>query len=229
MADASDDVEGPVGSSGAVATRADSPRPATRLRVGLLVDSTVQPRWRRQVVAEVASLADCELVLIVHARPGPDPASSGRAGLLYRLYERIDRSLFRRGPDALDEVDVADLIGDRASVEVALHAGDESFGEADLDRIRRFALDVVVCLGPEPRGARVPRLARHGAWAYRFEDPRGVRDVLRCRPSTVVSLDVLSTDKGGAGRSILRATLKTHRLSTRRHGDQLGRVSSSLG
>jgi hypothetical protein len=183
--------------------------------------------------------------LVIRVRPAREPepepvraaraAGRGRLRLLHRVYCWIDRLLFRRGSDALDAVDISDLIEHRPSVEVKLAAGEESFGEAELDRIRAYALDVVVCLGPEPNGNRVPRLARYGAWAYCFDDagtpggePTGVRTVLGGCPATVASLNVLAAKPGGAERAIYRATLKAHRLSARRHADHVGRVSSTF-
>ena len=215
----------------------DSPRTGCRLKVGLLLGTTGQPRWHRKVIADLATSADCELALIVMARPGSPLARSshGRRSWLYRIYRKIDRRLFRKGPDALDVVEVADLIEDCPAVEVKLRDGDESFEATDVERVSAYALDLILCLGPEPRGGRVARMARFGACAFRFggavsidgEFP-GVREVLGGLPATTASLNLLASDPGDEERPLYAATLKTDRLSSRRHVDHLGWVASEF-
>lgn len=216
----------------------DALRPSHPLRVGLL-SAKVQARWRHRVIAAVSASTDCELALVILIQPGTPPGQegrkAGRRGWIGRLYGAIDRRLFRRGPDALDEVDIEDLIRDRPSLEVRLDGGDESIGEVDEGRILAHDLDVLICLGPEPRGNRVARLARFGAWAYRFGEaeasvvePVGVREVLGCCPSTSVTLNLLGAGPDGEERVLYAATLKTDRLSARRHGDHIGGVASEF-
>ncbi len=215
------------------------PRPVLPpLRVALL-GTNIQPRWRRKIIAEVAASDDCQLILVIAGRPSTTPGRSGhpdsRRGPIGRLYRWADRLLFRRGPDALDLVDVGDLIGKLPALEVRFTDGGESIEEADVDRIRAYNPDVILCLGPEPRGRRVARLARFGVWAYRFGDagasgvePTGIGEVLGGRPSTTVSLNLIEAGPAGEERILYLATLKTHRLSACRHGDHLGGVASEF-
>ncbi len=216
----------------------EASRPGPPLRVALLA-AKAQPRWRRKVIAAVAASDDSELVLVIEGRPAPTPGRSGRPGVrrgrLDRLYRKIDRLLFRRGADAFEMVDVEDLIGKLPVLEVRFAEGVESIEEADADRIRAYSPDVILCLGPEPRGGRVARLARFGVWAYRFGDARasggepiGTGEVLGCRPSTTASLNLLEAGSAGEERVLHLATLKTDRLSACRHGNHIAGVASEF-
>ncbi len=218
--------------------RAEPDRSGQPLRIGLLA-ATVQPRWRLKVIDDVLASADCQLVLVLLARPSTRPGSSGRdgrrRGWLGRLYAAIDRRLFRKGPDALDEVEIVDHFRDRSLVEIRPAAGDGSIGADDAARIVVHDLDVLLCLGVEPSGDRVAGLARFGAWAYRFgeagpafAEPIGLLEVLGGRPSTPVSLNQICAGPDGEERVLYSATLKTDRLSCRRHGDHVGAVASSF-
>jgi hypothetical protein len=204
------------------------------LRVGLIA-TKFMTRWRRAVIVDVSATTDCVLALVILVQSdGPGPAA-GRRSWIGRLYGWVDRCLFRKGPDALDEVDVEDLIRDHPSLDIRLAAGDESIEELDVDRILAFELDVLLCLGPEPQGIRVARLARFGTWAYRFGElgesvvePVGFREVLGCRPSATVSLNLLGAGPAREERVLYSTRLKTNRISARRHGDHLGAVASTL-
>ena len=95
---------------------AAGPSPGGPLRVGILVDSLVQPRWRGRVVAEIASSPIAQLALVVELRPNrrrrPNRLRrliSEWRHLLYHLYRALDDRLFRGGPDALDETDISGL------------------------------------------------------------------------------------------------------------------------
>src|SRR5215213_5594067 len=77
------------------------------LRVGLIIDSVMQPRWVRKALEKVvaAGVSTFELVLKVPAE------KTTEGSLLYKFYNRMDRSVFAATPDALEMVSIEDLVG----------------------------------------------------------------------------------------------------------------------
>ena len=88
---------------------------ANPLRVGVMLDSLTVPAWIAHVLRQLAEAPFVELALVVlNAEPRP-PAprfarlrSPRRHHLLFQLYARVDRRVFRRDPDAFAEVAMAD-------------------------------------------------------------------------------------------------------------------------
>src|SRR5215208_4187558 len=73
------------------------------LRVGVIIDSLVQPRWVRRCVEKIVVSAVARVELVVKVEPRKNDGS-----LLYRLYNRIDSSLF--AAHALEPTTIEDLL-----------------------------------------------------------------------------------------------------------------------
>ena len=182
--------------------RSDAPAagspPGGPLRVGILVDSLVQPRWCGRVVAEIASSPIAQLALVVELRPNrrrrPNRLRrliSKWRHLLYHLYRALDDRLFRWGPDALDETDISGLTHACATIEVGPFegGGPVPLSDSEIKQIIICNIYVVICLGLEPRSEDAPRIARYGVWAFRHGNHpvgngeiAGVREVLEAQP-----------------------------------------------
>ena len=162
--------------------------PASRiLRVGLLLDSFVVPRWMRQVIAGIRDLPCARLELVVLNRR---PAPAARGGFLYRLYRRLDDRLFREEPDAFAPADVRDLLEGCPVVEVEpvpQGAGD-TLGAKDLACIGGHDLDVAVRLGFRTPTGGFARIARHGVWSHHHAEHGGLYEVLEAQPTTTALL-----------------------------------------
>src|SRR5436309_2508104 len=119
----------------------DKPAP---LRIGLIIDSFTQPRWVRQCLEKIyaAKVATFEAVVKV------PPAQRGEGPLLFKLYNRLDRSMFPATPDALEPVSIDELISILPVV-----ASDE---------LEKFNLDVLLNFGPTEWNARVAGSAKYG-------------------------------------------------------------------
>lgn len=128
----------------------DKPTP---LRIGIIIDSLVQPRWVRTSLEKIlaAGVSTFELVVKVpHVRNKDE-------SFLYKLYNRMDRSLFKVVPDASEPVAIDDLIGALPDL-----TADQ------LEKIRAFNLDVLINLGPTELNPKFAGLAKYGVWFYVF-------------------------------------------------------------
>ena len=135
------------------------------LRVGLIVDSFVQPRWVRRALEKVFALDIARVELVVKVEPRKKDGS-----LLYQFYNRIDSSLFKA--DALELVSVEDLFHGKNANE-------------------KTELDVLVNFASPDLNAEFADTARYGVWFYSFNDASGFDEVIRQIPVTVSSLKAL--------------------------------------
>jgi hypothetical protein len=139
------------------------------LRLGIIIDSFVQPRWVRRSLEKVLASGVAQIDLVVKVEP-----QNGRSGLLYNLYNRLDRSLFEA--DALEPVSVEDLLAPAKVVNDAAGA----------------SLDVLVNFSHPNLNARFAAAAKHGVWFYSFGDAPGFQEVAEGLPITHSSVRALT-------------------------------------
>src|SRR5215210_499355 len=156
------------------------------LRVGLIIDSFVQPRWVRKALEKVvaAAVSTFELVLKVPAEKATEES------LLYKLYNRMDRSVFAATPDALELVSIEDLVGSLPSSQ-----------SNEAEEINAFNLDVLINFAQTGWNSKFANLAKYGVWFYAFgtdeKAPPGFKEVLTHDPLTISSLRSLNRAAGG--------------------------------
>ena len=123
------------------------------LRVGVLIDSSVQPRWVRRVLEEIQSSRIAKVVLVVRRAASSQPPRS-RYRWVSWLYFRLDEWLFRPAVNAFELVGIDDLTHDAASIEVQPdeRQGSDHFSEADINAILRYQLDVALYFGSHVLG-----------------------------------------------------------------------------
>jgi hypothetical protein len=151
--------------------RAAAETPPAVLRVALLVDSPVLPRWKHRIIEEIRTCSVAEIAAVAQ-RAAPRPRRFRR--LLFDLYRRVDYRHFRgEGTDAFAPRDASELLADCPT--------------ADTDALADLDLDVVVCLGSwRPDGD----VARHGVWSLPDDSNIGVREVMEARPTTPSFLEI---------------------------------------
>src|SRR5689334_6360627 len=115
------------------------------LRIGVIIESVLQPRWVRKSLENALATNLCTLPLVVKVKP--QRTSSG--SLLYRLYDRMDRRLF---PTAATElVSVEDLFSEATVID-------------DVNRIAEFNLDLLINFAAAEWNQRVSKSAKNGVW-----------------------------------------------------------------
>lgn len=211
-----------------------------RLRVGLLVDSLVQPAWAAEIIRELAASEFAELALVIHnvgdptAPPKPVRRSLGaRARVWYRnrhalpftAYVRLDARRYapRRHPEA--PVDLAALLGDLPRVDVAPRMTKfcDYFPDPAADAIAEHRLDVALRFGFRILKGRALRVARYGVWSYHHGDnlvnrggPAGFWEVWAGETVTGAVLQQLTEDLDG-GCVISRMYARTETKSFARN------------
>ena len=213
----------------------DSAGEGRRLRVGLLVDSFVQPRWVRRVVEDIQNSSFAEIVLVVRNRAGA--AGAGRDGLhkklwankghlLYVAYTKLDGSLFKVRQDAFEKVGIDDLLPACAVIDVApvMTKHSDYFSEESVREIRAHDLDVALRFGFRILRGDALRIARHGVWSYHHGDgqvnrggPPGFWEVMQGTALTGSMLQVLTEELDG-GQVLCRSWSSTNeKFSVRRN------------
>lgn len=151
------------------------PEKPARFRIGVIIESLLQPRWVRKSLENALATNLCTLGLVVKVKP--QKTSSG--SLLYKLYDRMDQRLF---PTAATElVSVEDLFSEATVIE-------------DLSKIEESDLDLLINFAASEWNQRVSKSAKNGVWFYDFGDAPGLDEVMNQIPVTHSALRSLQGD-----------------------------------
>lgn len=183
-----------------------------RLRVGLLVDSFVQPEWVARIIRDIRTSTVAEVALVVRNKADDEINQrtksrargiwENREHLLHAVYTKFDerRSV---GPDAFALTDAAPLLTDCPVVEVAplMKKHTDYFSDEDVRAIRSYDLDVALRFGFRILKGEALKIARHGVWSYHHGDnlvnrggPAGFWEVFQGETVTGSVLQVLNEE-----------------------------------
>lgn len=212
---------------------AATPRPP--LRLGLLIDSFVQPSWVAAVIREIQSSSIATVVLVVmndHVRPSASVSTAlhklwkNRHYYLYALYSKLDGYVTRLHPDAFAPESVESLVVGCPVIRVHPRCGryTDAFDDSDIELVLGHDLDVALRFGFRILKGGALKIARFGVWSYHHGDPNvnrggppGFWEVMHRTPTTGSVLQILSEDLDN-GRVIYRSWSATvSRVSVRRN------------
>src|SRR5438034_980727 len=204
------------------------------LRLVLVTDGGTIPNWLYKSLDAVEGSKVATVVLALHAA-----RREGRKlpRLLFSLYERIDRYLFRSEADALAPIDLQSALPTCRVVNLGhALAGPQPVNTALVRALEEEHIDVVLdpfCLLPD---AGLADLSTYGVWSVPFGhggDPKtqstpAFWEVIEGRPSTETRLCVQR--KGYSGKRLLySAVAPTDRRSVSRSKSRLcWRISAAL-
>jgi len=213
-----------------------------RLRVGLLLDSFIQPKWVFNIIKELQGSSFAEICLIIKNETTVQPQSrlskywQNRKYLLYAFYNRIDAQA-RIQKDALQEINLHEIVANVPviGVQPVMKKYSDWFPEAAIEKIRAFDLDVALSFGFRILRGEALRISRHGVWSYHHGDnllnrggPAGFWEVMEGTPTAGAVLQVLSEDLDN-GEVLDRTSVRTaDRFSVRGTRNNLFRRSSSF-
>jgi hypothetical protein len=141
----------------------------TLLRIGIVIESFLQPRWVRKSLENALATNLCTFALVVKVKPQRTAGGS----LLYKLYDRVDRKLF---PTAATElVSVEDLFSEAAVIE-------------DAGKTSESKLDLLINFASSDWNEKLSNEAKNGIWFYGFGDSPGFDEVMNQIPITHSSL-----------------------------------------
>ncbi len=201
------------------------------LRVGLLLDGLVAPRWVRRVVEHIQAFPGARIALVVqncaqgNQRSRLRQAWERRHEIAYQAYSRLDRRFLRWKPDPFERVPLADLLEGVPSLRVRplQTRFSDRFPEEALAEIGRHGLDVALRFGFRILRGGALQIARHGVWSFHHDDDQAVRggppcfwEVMEGVPVTGSLLQVIG-EQLDAGRVLVRSWSPTHRRSVARN------------
>ncbi len=145
--------------------RSRSQRPP--LRVALLIDAVVVPRYCAEIIEQVRG---CDFVEIALVAVGPARSDAPPAPpLLVRAYTRWDQRFRRPKVDPLEPTDIARTISDLPSVDAGTDApAGGAYPAAIVDRLRGASCDVILSLRAQAVSGAVLKAAPQGVWALQF-------------------------------------------------------------
>ena len=141
----------------------------TLLRIGIIIESFLQPRWVRRSVEKLLATQLCTVALVAKVEPHKNTGGS----FLYKLYNRMDRSRFPT--TATEVVNIEDLCSAATVI-------------ADVDQVARFDLDLLINFASPELNNKLSNSAKHGVWFHTFGDAPGFREVMEDVPVTKLSL-----------------------------------------
>lgn len=213
----------------AAASRSDPTRP---LRVGVMLDSEVVPRWVAWLLEQIVASDFAELALVVlNDESQPERTFRSRVARfrrlgLYSLYHRLDYRRYRSSNDAFEPVDASPQLETAAKIRVVPlrpKPFEHRFDDETLARIRDAELDVMLRFGFAIIRGEILDCARYGVWSYHHGDNRVYRggpalfwEIYEGNPVSGTVLQVL-TDELDAGHVIYRSSSATDLVSLYRN------------
>jgi len=204
-----------------------------KLRIGVLTDSMELENWALKMLERIQRSSYAEIKLIVlNDTPQSHKNIFQRALtnphlILYRLYTRLDRRLFKQDPNAFEILDAGKLFAGIPVLKVRpkqTQLSDRLIDE-DIDKIKQHDVDLFIRLGFRILRGEILSVARYGVWSYHHGDnfvnrggPPGFWEVFDNYPITGSILQILTEDLDN-GRVLCRSWSATDHLSVHRNGN----------
>ena len=220
------------------------------LRVGLLVDSLVQPAWVVEAVRQIVRDGIAQIVCVVVNEAGESPVRQklpalqraarwmeNRHALAYAAYQRLDARRYPPARDPEAPEDLAPVIGDsplviRVTPRMTRHC--DYFPDEAVARLREQSLDVLLRFGFRILKGDALSSARYGVWSFHHGDntinrggPAGFWEVMEGHQATGAVLQRL-TEQLDAGHVIARSFAATEVLSFRRNRGKFYWIAAQL-
>ncbi|MCZ6815558.1 MAG: hypothetical protein O7F76_02535, partial [Planctomycetota bacterium] len=150
-----------------------------------MLDSTTVPAWINRIIEDIRDSDFLHLSLyIINAERKPRRSLFTRIRrrlptILYVLYSRLDRYLFKQPRDAFEQVEVfvPPHTIDTIRVVPVRRAFEHRFEQCDVEAVRSRNLDVILRFGFNIIRGEILDAAKYGIWSYHHGDNAEYRGV----------------------------------------------------
>ncbi|MFD2036367.1 hypothetical protein ACFSKL_16300 [Belliella marina] len=199
-----------------------------KLKIGLLLDNLSVPAWAWEMVNVIINqnLADVRFI-VLNQKPKP---SGRKSPLFYRIFSKIDRTVFKVIPNAFERKNILEIEGFEPRiirVNPIQKKFSDSFEQQDLESIKRQNPDVLIRLGFRILKGELLGIPTLGVWSFHHGDnlvnkggPPCFWEVMLGWSETGSVLQILS-DKLDDGEVIYRSWSRTDPLSIHRNANKV--------
>lgn len=203
-----------------------------KLKIGLLLDSMIQPLWVVHIIEEIISSNFAEISLVISNQAPHKSTTSffkkfrnARCVFLWNIYCMMDSWKQRKLFDPFKSSDITALMASipQISVNPIQKGFVDYFTDDAVSSIQDHQLDVALRFGFRIMRGRALNLAKYGVWSYHHDDnqryrgsPPGFWEMRKDDPTTGSTLQVLSDELDG-GKVLCRSWFKTDRTSLKRN------------
>ncbi|AMQ57477.1 hypothetical protein AO498_13595 [Algoriphagus sanaruensis] len=204
-------------------------------RIGFLLDSLIIQAWQAETIRKLLSTGKVEIsVFVVNDSPRP---SGGNSPVLYRIYRKLDRILFKNSLDAFKQVPLSQIIPETVpilSVNPIQKKYRDNFSEDDLKRIDTFNSDILIRFGFRILSGEILNLPKLGVWSFHHGDPSIYRggppafwEVMCQIPATGCVLMRIN-EQLDQGEMLYQTHTQTDPLSVQRNANRIFWMSASF-
>ena len=197
----------------------------TKLKLGLLLDSTDVPAWVYDVLQRIAIKKSSEFVLVILNEETGKRNKKDTSKLVYSIFNRIDEKIFTKEPDPFEKKNITQIIADVPVIKVFPQEDGNAWklSEADVKRICEYRLDILLKFGFENMQCETLNASKYGTWFYYHGDDRVMREgppgfweVVESLPETSSAL-LAEGGESTLKRVLFRSQFITYPLSPARH------------
>jgi hypothetical protein len=217
---------------------------SSQLRVGIIIDSYFVPSWFIHTLSQIQKSGFTRLLFIyaieqdqkVVEQNGNVGKRNGRKNFIFPLFDKIDRKIFLRVPDACTRLDLRPIFTDIPIIEFhSINNGmGITFSDDDQEKIRSFNLDILVEMRHSVSNNHIASLAKYGFWFYDFysreenrSSPPAFWEVIERKPYTESALYVYQPCDAEP-KAIYHSSSLTHPFSPARNGNIVYWLASSF-
>ena len=201
-----------------------------KLRVGLLLDSFDIPAWTYVMLEKIRNSDYAEIVLVVLNTSNEQPQNlfsklkENCHILLYLIYCRIENIVFKPSPNAFENRNAAELLGNIRTLKVSPRQTQYSdwIRDDDVEAIKQNDIDVFIRLGFRILRGKILTSTKLGIWSYHHGDntiargvPAGFWEVFKNYFVTGSTLQIL-TEELDNGLVLYKSYSATDYLSVNR-------------
>ncbi len=200
---------------------------SSKLKIGILIDSFIVSAWQYKMIEKII-LQDCAKInlIVLNDSTRLNMSKFGRIKknwhkIVYYLYDKMDRILFKRNPDAFEKKNLIKLLPNTKILKVkpVQKKYSDYFESKDVITIQDQNLDILIRMGFRILKGSILNVAKYGIWSYHHGDnrknrggPPGFWETMENWEETGSILQILNKELDG-GKVIYRSWSSTDTMS----------------